>query len=90
MIVEERLLSKLNFARKRSTMNGDHQSEAWFAEQLAELHKRLRQLEQLESDQDRISGQQRVGFGPERTALLDVIAKLTNQLERMRSGKGSR
>ncbi|MGZ5927924.1 MAG: hypothetical protein ACXWLX_01815 [Rhizomicrobium sp.] len=66
-------------------MNDDQQSESWFAEQLAELHTRLRRVEQLEADKEKITGQ-RVGFGPERTALLEVIAKLTRQLERMRAG----
>ncbi|MGZ5922122.1 MAG: hypothetical protein ACXWLT_10180 [Rhizomicrobium sp.] len=66
-------------------MNDDQQSESWFAEQLAELHTRLRRVEQLEADKEKITGQS-VGFGPERTALLEVIAKLTRQLERMRAG----
>ena len=65
-------------------MNDDQQSESWFAEQLAELHTRLRRLEQLEADKEKITGQH-TGFGPERTALLEVIEKLTRQLERMRS-----
>lgn len=65
-------------------MNDDQQSESWFAEQLAELHTRLRRVEQLEADKERTTGQS-AGFGPERTALLEVIAKLTKQLERMRA-----
>lgn len=65
-------------------MNDDQQSESWFAEQLAELHTRLRRLEQLEADKEKITGQ-RAGFGPERTALLEVIEKLARQLERMRA-----
>ena len=68
-------------------MNDDQQSEAWFAEQLAELHTRLRRVEQLEADKEKITGQ-RVGFGPERTALLELIEKLNKQLERMRSHNG--
>ena len=70
-------------------MNDDRQSDAWFAEQLADLHTRLRRVEQLEADKEKITGQ-RVSFGPERTALLELIDKLTRQLERMRSHKGSR
>jgi len=65
-------------------MNDDQQSESWFAEQLAELHTRLRRLEQLEADKEKITGQ-RASFGPERTALLEVIEKLTRQLARMRA-----
>jgi hypothetical protein len=65
-------------------MNDDQQSEAWFAEQLADLHTRLRRVEQLEADKERSTGQS-AGFGPERTALLELIEKLTRQLERMRS-----
>jgi hypothetical protein len=68
-------------------MNDDRQSEAWFAEQLAELQTRLRRLEQLEADKEKITGQ-RVGFGPERIALMELIDKLTGQLERMRSHNG--
>jgi hypothetical protein len=68
-------------------MNDDRQSEAWFAEQLAELQTRLRRLEQLEADKEKITGQ-RVGFGPERIALMELIDKLTSQLERMRSHNG--
>jgi hypothetical protein len=68
-------------------MNGDQRSEAWFAEQLAELHARLRQLELLEADKEKVTGHN-AGFGPERTALLELIAKLTDQLERMRARKG--
>jgi hypothetical protein len=67
-------------------MNDDHQSDTWFAEQLASLHARLRQVEQLEADKEKISGQ-RADFGPERTALLELIEKLTRQLERMRAPK---
>ena len=65
-------------------MNDDQQSEVWYAEQLADLHTRLRQGEQLEADKEKFTGQ-RVGFGPERIALLELIDKLTNQLERRRS-----
>jgi hypothetical protein len=68
-------------------MNDDQQSDAWFAEQLAGLHARLRRVEQLEADKEKITGP-RVGFGPERTALLELIGKLTDRLERMRSGNG--
>jgi len=68
-------------------MNDDQRSDAWFAEQLADLYTRLRRVEQLEADKEKITGQ-RVGFGPERTALLELIDKLTHQLERMRSRKG--
>jgi hypothetical protein len=68
-------------------MNDDQQSEAWFAEQLADLHTRLRRVEQLEADKERATGQ-RAGFGPERTALLELIEKLTAQLERMRARNG--
>jgi len=70
--------------RGPEAMNDDQQSESWFAEQLAGLHTRLRRLEQLEADKEKTTGQ-RAGFGPERTALLEVIEKLTKQLERMRS-----
>ena len=41
-------------------------------------------MEQLEADKEKITGQ-RVEFGSERTALLELIDKLTNQMERMRS-----
>jgi hypothetical protein len=68
-------------------MNDDQQSEAWFAEQLAELHTRLRRVEQLEADKEKVAGQS-VGLGPERTALLELIEKLTRQLERMRARNG--
>jgi hypothetical protein len=68
-------------------MNDDQQYEAWFAEQLADLHTRLRRVEQLEADKEKITGQ-RVEFGSERTALLELIDKLTNQMERMRSRMG--
>jgi hypothetical protein len=68
-------------------MNDDQRSEAWFAEQLTDLQTRLRRVEQLEADQEKITGQ-RVGFGPERTALLELIEKLTNQVARMRSRNG--
>jgi hypothetical protein len=68
-------------------MNDDQQSEAWFAEQLADLHTRLRRVEQLEADKEKITGQ-RVECGSERTALLELIDKLTNQMERMRSRQG--
>jgi hypothetical protein len=68
-------------------MNDDQRSEAWFAEQLAELQTRLRRVEQLETDQEKLTGQS-VGFGPERTTLLELIDKLTSQLARMRSGNG--
>lgn len=67
-------------------MNDDQRSEAWFAEQLADLHMRLRRVEQLEADKEKIAGHS-IGFGPERTALLELIAKLTSQLERMRARK---
>ena len=65
-------------------MNDDQQSDAWYAEQLAGLHMRLRQVEQLEADKEKITGQ-RAGFGPERTALLELMDKLTRQLQRMRA-----
>ena len=65
-------------------MSDDHQSEPWFAEQLAKLHARLRTVEQLEADQEKITGQ-RAALGAERTALLELIAKLNAQLERMRA-----
>ena len=68
-------------------MNDDQRSEAWFAEQLAELQTRLRRVEQLEADQEKITGP-RAEFGPERTALLELIDKLTSQLARMRSRNG--
>jgi hypothetical protein len=44
-------------------MNDDRQSEAWYAEQLTDLHTRLRRVEQLEADKEKITGQ-RVGLGP--------------------------
>ncbi len=50
-------------------MNDDRRSEAWFAEQLAELQTRLRRVEQLEADKEKITGQH-ASFGYERTALL--------------------
>jgi hypothetical protein len=67
-------------------MNDDQQSEAWFAEQLAELQTRLRRAEQLEHDREK-SGD-KTGAGPERTALLELIDKLTGQLARLRSRNG--
>lgn len=69
-------------------MSDDHQSEPWFAEQLAKLHARLRTVEQHEADKEKITGQ-RGSFEPERLALLELIDKLNSQLERMRSRKGS-
>ena len=68
-------------------MNDDRRSEAWFAEQLAELQTRLRRVEQLEADKEKITGQH-AGFGSERTALLALIEKLTGELEQLRTRKG--
>jgi predicted nuclease with TOPRIM domain len=68
-------------------MNDDQQSEAWFAEQLAELQTRLQRVEQLEADREKSPDKMR-GFGPERTALLELIDKLTSQLAHLRSRNG--
>ena len=68
-------------------MSDDQQSESWFEEQLAKLHARLRVVEQFEADKEKVTGR-RADFGSERTALLELIEKLNNQLERMRSRKG--
>lgn len=65
-------------------MNDDQQSEAWFAEQLAGLYARLKRVEQLEADKEKSTGQH-AGFGPERTALLELIEKLNKRLERLRA-----